>query len=132
MDVKVTEVRGLKSLAAFNVFHTLLLGLKMLPAYIAEDYDSFLKRVQAMPAPDQEKMIQEAVKFVKLDKDEVEALLVFCRDPNGVPFNAQNIDNLSPQQISDCIVAVCMKITEVKVTMISDDEKKNLKTSVSI
>lgn len=132
MKVLVSEVRGLKSLAAFNVFHTLLLGLKMLPAYLNEDYDSFLKRVELMPPDDQEKMIREAVKFVKLEKDEIESLLAFCKDPNGVPFNAQNIDNLSPHEISDCIVAVCMKMAEVKITMVTDQEKKNLKTSVSI
>lgn len=129
MKVTVSEVRGIKSLAAFNVYHTLLLGLKMLPAYLKEDYDEFLGRIELMPVEDKRKMIREAVKFVPLAKEEVESLLHFCKDGNGIAFTASNIGNLNPIEISECIELVCMEIMAINVTMVTDDEKKNSKTS---
>lgn len=123
--MKVNELRGYKSLRAFNAFNALLLGLKMLPAYQLESYEDFYARIEEMPAPDQEKLVREAAHFVELQKDEVEALLCFACDPNGVPYTAENVKNLGPKELIDAIVAVCMKIAEIKIDLVSDGEKKN-------
>jgi hypothetical protein len=70
--MKVAELKGYKAWRAFGVFHKLMLGLKMLPAYMGESYEEFFERVSIMPAADQEKLIREAALFVDLEQDEVE------------------------------------------------------------
>jgi len=127
--LNVLELRGYKSLRAMNAFHTLMLGLKMLPAYMTESYEDFYSRIEAMPETDQEKMIREAVMFVNLQKDEVEAIACFCTDANGVPYTAENLKNLSPKDLVEMIVAVCKEISKIKVNFVSEIEKKNSKIS---
>lgn len=122
--MKVLELRGFKSLRALNAFHTLMLGLKMLPAYMSESYEDFFGRVSEMPAADQEKLIREAALFVELQKEEVEAILAFCADPNGVPYGPENLKSMGPEQIFESIVAVCVEISKIKVDLISEREKK--------
>lgn len=127
--MKVLELRGYKSLKALNAFHTLMLGLKMLPAYTGEQYEEFYARIQKMDAVSQEKMIREAAFFVELQKDEVEAIICFCCDQNGVPYNSANIDNLGPAEMIEAIVAVCFKISQIKIDLVTPSEKKNLSGS---
>ena len=123
--MKVLELRGYKSLRAFNAFHALMLGLKMLPMYMGEQYEEFLNRVQEMPAEDQIKMIREAALFVKLEQEEVEALISFTADPNGVPYTAANLKSLGPAQLTEIIVAVAFEISKIKIDFVSEAEKKN-------
>lgn len=123
--MKVLELRGYKSLRALNVFHTLMLGLKMLPAYLGETYEEFFDRISKMDASAQEKMIREAALFVELQKEEVEAIISFCSDANGVPYSAENLKNLGPKDLHEIIVAVCMQIAKIKVDLVSEGEKKN-------
>lgn len=123
--MKVLELKGYKSLRAFNAFHALVLGLKMLPAYMSETYEDFFNRLQIMPPCDQEKFIREAALFVKLEEEEVQALISFCADPNGVPFGPENLKSLKPETLVDIIVAVSMEICKIKIDFVSDSEKKN-------
>jgi hypothetical protein len=123
--MKVLELKGYKSLRAFNAFHTLMLGLKMLPMYIGESYERFYENMKELPESEQESMIRQAALFVELTKDEVEALASFCTDANGIPFQASNINNLSPDQIVDVIVSVCKEIAKFKIDLLTDKEKKN-------
>jgi hypothetical protein len=127
--VKILPLKGIRSLKALNVFHTLMLGLKMLPMYAGQSYEDFFLKVEAMPENDREKLIREAVLFVDLKEDEVEAMLRFCADANGVPFGPENIKNLSPSDIHEAIVQVSCEISKIKVNFITEDEKKNLKTA---
>ena len=123
--MKVLELRGYKSLKALNAFHTLMLGLKMLPSYMGETYEDFYSRVDGMPEADQEKMIREAVLFVELQKDEVEALVCFCADANGIPYTAENLKSLGPDKIVELIVSVAKEIAKIKINFVTDIEKKN-------
>ena len=123
--MKVLELKGFKSLRAFNAFHSLMLGMKMLPAYMNESYEAFYSRFAELPETEQEKMIKEASLFVNLEKEEVEALISFCEDKNGVPYEASNIKNLGPSEMIDIIVSVCMEIGKIKIDLLSEAEKKN-------
>lgn len=123
--MEVSELKGFKSLRALNVFHTLLLGLKMLPSYMGEQYEDFYERFSEMDATAQETLIREAALFVELQKEEVEALLSFCKDKNGVPYNASNIGSLGPDDLVEAIVSVCMEIGKIKISLVNKDEKKN-------
>jgi hypothetical protein len=123
--MRTLELRGLRSLRALNAFHALMLGLKMLPAYMGETYEAFYDRVSKMPAADQERLIREAALFVELQKDEAEALISFYSDPNGVPYTSENIKGLSPDELYEAIVAVCLQISKIKIDLVSEAEKKN-------
>ncbi len=123
--IKVLELRGYKSLKALQAFHTLMLGLKMLPAYMGETYEEFYDRVSKMPASDQEKLVREAALFVDLTREEVDSLVAFSTDRNGVPFSAENLKNLGPKELHETIVAVCMEISKIKIDLVSESQKKN-------
>ena len=47
--MEVAKLEGYKSLRALNAFHTLMLGLKMLPAYGAIPYEEFYQTMSEMP-----------------------------------------------------------------------------------
>lgn len=127
--MQVLELKGLKSLRAFNMFNALMLGLKMLPMYASESYESFYEKIKAMSPADQEKMIREAAAFVELDKDEVESALSFVTDANGLPIGPNNIKNMGPAEIFEAIVAVAKKVAEIKIDLVSEAEKKNSQDS---
>ena len=123
--MKIQPLKGYKSLRAFNAFHALMLGLKMLPSYMGETYEDFLGRIEKMPAADQRKMIKEAALFVELQKEELDALICFASDKNGVPYSSENVNNLRPDELIEVIVEVCFAISQIKVDFVSENEKKN-------
>jgi hypothetical protein len=127
--MNVLPLKGYKSLRALNGFHALLLGLKMLPAYITEDYESFYERFRDKTDSEKEKLLREAAVFVQLGQDEVEALLSFCTDKNGIPYSAANIKNLNAGELHANIVSVCMEIGRIKIDLVSEEEKKNSQNS---
>lgn len=130
--MNILPLKGYKSLRALNGFHALLLGLKMLPAYILEDYETFYSSFSVKSDEQKEKLLKEAVMFVQLGQDEVEALISFATDKNGIPYTAVNMKNLSVGEMFDVIVAVCMEIGRIKVDLVSEAEKKNSEGSQSM
>lgn len=122
--MRVYELRGYRSLRALNAFHTLMLGLKMLPSYITESYEDFFARIDAMDEEGKMKMIKEATLFVELAKEEVEALVGFCADANGVRYNGNNIDSIPLDQLQKIIVAVCYEVSKIQIDFLSEAEKK--------
>lgn len=128
--MKVLELKGYSSLRALNSFHTLMLGLKMLPSYVHESYEDFFERVQDMPEADKEALIREATLFVNLEEDEVKSLAKFCCDPNGVPYTEENLNSLKAETIYDIIVAVALEVSKIRVDFVTDSEKKKSLTSV--
>jgi hypothetical protein len=125
MERKILPLTGYKSLKALNAFHALLLGLKMLPAYIQEDYESFYASFAEKSEKEKEKLLREAAVFVQLAEDEVSALITFATDKNGVPYSGVNLKNLKVDELHSIIVAVCMAIGRIKIEIVSEDEKKN-------
>ncbi len=124
--MKVLELKGTKAMRAFNAFQSLMLGLKMLPAYQAESYEDFYARIESLEPDDQEAIVREAAFFVQLEKDELEAVMSFCTDANGVGYDASNIKNLSPAEFIDGIVAVSMEFAKMKVSLITESKKKKI------
>lgn len=129
MSRRVLEIRGLKSLRALNAFHALVLGLKMLPAYAGEQYESFYTRVQALEDEEKMSMLKEAALFVELQPEEIEVLVSYCTDKNGCPYQKENLKNLGPDELIEVIVAVCFEISKFKIDLVTEKEKKKLKTS---
>lgn len=124
--MKCKELRGLKSYFALQSYGKLILGLKMLPMYMGETYEAFLKRIEQMSDKDQETIIREAAFLVDLTHDEILNLARFCTDVNGVPYTDENMKNLKADQIFEIIVTVCLECVKIRPQLLSDDEKKNL------
>jgi hypothetical protein len=127
--MSVLPLKGYKSLKAYHAFNALMLGLKMLPAYLAEGSQEFFDRIEKMSPEDQKTMIVEAAKFVEIQQDELEAIICFCKDSNGVPYGKEQMNNMSLEDIQKCIVAVCVEISKIKIDFVTESEKKNLKIS---
>lgn len=121
----VLPLKGYKSVVAFHAFNALLLGFKMLPAYLAEDYATFYSQLDEKSDSEKETVIREAVAFVHLGQDEVEALLSFVKDKNGLPYNQASIKGLSLSEIYEAMVLVCLEIGKLKIKLVSEGEKKN-------
>jgi hypothetical protein len=130
--LKLLQLKGYKSLRALNGFHALLLGIKMLPAYIGDSYESFYESFKDKTDAEKETLLREAVVFVQLGQDEVEAIISFACDPNGVPYSAVHLKSLSMEELHRIIVLVCMEIGRIKIDLISDEEKKNSQNFQSI
>lgn len=122
--MKLLELKGLKSLRALNTFHRLMLGIKMLPSYMLEDYDAFYARVEKMPTVDQRRVLTEAARMVDLSPEEFEALACFATDDNGVPFDSNSLKNLKPDKLVEIIVEVGMLFMKINLDFTTPDEKK--------
>lgn len=124
MIPRLLPLQGYKSLRALNAFHALLLGLKMLPAYMAVPYVEFYAAFETKTDAEKETALREALAFVQLSPEEVEALISFATDANGIPYGPANLANLKPDELFELIVAVCMEIGRIKIDLVSKDEKK--------
>lgn len=129
MTIQYLPLTGHKALRAFNSFHTLMLGLKMLPLYSDVDYETFYEQIEEKSEEEKRTLIKQAIRFVPLEKEEVEALLCFAKDKNGIPYTSANIKNLQITEIAEIMCEVCMQIASIRVDMITDEEKKSLETS---
>lgn len=127
--MKVLELKDLKSLRAFNVYHTLMLGLKMLPMYQESFYEDFLAAAEAATEEEQEKLIRQAIQFVPLDKEDLSTTISFTTDVNGIPIGPENAKNLTLPDIYERIVAVMLVISKMKIDFVSEREKKKSQIS---
>lgn len=129
--MKVLPLQGYKSLRALNAFHTLLLGLKMLPVHLSTDYVTFFESFKTKSDEEKESAIRQAVAFVQLTYEEIEAMVSFVVDKNGVPYSSINFKDLKPNEIFEIIVAVAMEVGRIKVELVSENEKKKSPTTPS-
>lgn len=129
--MNVLPLKGYKSLRVLNAFSTLLLGLKMQPGNLHEDYPSFFASFDKKSDAEKETAIRQAAGIVELGPDEVDAIVSFATDQNGIPYSPANIKNLGPDELFEIIVAVCMEVGRIKVDLVSAEEKKKYLTSPS-
>lgn len=104
----------------------------MLPSYQSVSYEAFYESFHEKDEREKETAIREASVFVELSLEEIEALVGFVADPNGVPYGPSNVKNLGPKELHEIIVAVCMQIGKIKIDLVSSDEKKNYLNGQSI
>jgi len=122
---QVLPLEGWKSLRAFNVYHVLMLGYKMIPAHITKSYETFLEEFDKSEDSEKEKTLREAAAFVPLEQSELDDITAFCCDSNGIPFTRANTSKMKPEEIIEIIVTVCMEISKIKLYALSDEQKKN-------
>lgn len=127
--IKVLEIKGIKSLRAWNVFQQLMLGVSMLPENASKKAEVFYREVQEMDESQQDEIILKAINLVPVEVEDLQALFTFCADQNGVPFSSENIKNLKPSEMIEMIFLVCKEIAKCKMYFISQDEKKKSEIS---
>lgn len=127
--IKILPLVGYKSLRALNAFSTLLLGLKMLPIYLDQDYVTFYESFKDKSDGEKESALRQALAFVNLTQEEVEALASFATDSNGIAYTSVNLKTIGAEDLFEILIAVCMEIGRIKVELVSDEEKKKSRTS---
>ncbi len=129
--MRVLPLVGFKALKALNAFHTLLLGLKMLPSYVDVSYEKFYEGFDEMSDTEKENAVRQAVLHVPLTEEEFQALAGFATDSNGLAISQLNLANFSPDQIYEMLVAVCLEIGKIKIEILTKSEKKKSPDSPS-
>ncbi len=122
---KVRPLVGYKSLRALNAFHMIMMGLKMIPIYAFIPYEEFFAMFEEKTDIEKENFLREGLAFIEIKEDEIEALLGFCEDPNGIPYGKANVKSLALKELYDCCLAVLIEISKIEITFITESEKKN-------
>lgn len=117
MEINGEEIKGIKGLYAFKALQTLLLSFYLLPEFKTEkeSYDDFLRRFSDMPEEEKRSVLNKSLYFAGIDTKEIEALICFAKDTNGIPYGKHNINNLSIEQMFEIIVDVCLAVARIKV-----------------
>lgn len=122
---KVLPLKDVKSLRALNAFQALIMGMKMIPGNAHLSFEELSTVVEAMEPKDQINFFTQAAKMVELSPEEVKAITCFCTDKNGIPYTAENVKNLKPNELVEVIVTVCMEILQnIHIDIITESEKK--------
>lgn len=115
---------GVKAYSALIAVQKLLMGLKMLPEYDAIAYPDFFESFRDMEDSEKEYHLRMASAFVELEVEELQAIISFATDSNGIAYTSANLRNLKPDELLDIIVAVALEISQIKITLVSKTEKK--------
>lgn len=122
---KVLPLVGYKSLRALNAFHMIMMGLKMIPIYAFIPYEEFFKSFDDKSEKEKEVFLREGLAIIELKEDEVDALIGFCCDGNGIPYGKSNTKNLDLKEIYECCLSVLVEISKIEISFITESEKKN-------
>lgn len=112
-EIRLRKLEGYESYQAFVAFHRLLYGIKMLPHYEGETYPEFFKRINSMSEDEQRMIFSEALSFVLLTPEEIQALAFFGEDQNGVQYHAANIKNTPFSRIVEVAAEVCIAFGKI-------------------
>lgn len=125
MSVKVKELRGLESVWALNAYHTLVRGLAIEQACLGQETDTTLAKFEALDLAGKERELRRALTLVNLGEDDMQNLLLFALDANAIPYGRRNLKTLSPLELIDAMVAVCLEIAKITPRVAPEDVKKN-------
>lgn len=126
--IKVLPLVGIKTLPAMTCFYRLLAGLKMIPIHdkMGASFEEFLEWISELPESEKRKMIKLALLFVDMPQDDWPSILCLAADKNGIPYGPENIKNLDIQNMVEIALEVFLRIGDIKIYMVSENEKKNL------
>lgn len=125
MSVQVKELRGYRSVLAYNAFYALLMGLAVEQAHFGQEAEVTFAKFEALPDEQKEEQLKHALKLVNLSKDDMLNLLAFAVDANGIPYDQKNMEQMEPQKIFEGLLAVCMAFAKIKPFFFDENVKKN-------
>lgn len=125
MSVKVKELRGYRSVLAYNAFYALLMGLAVEQAHLGQRIETTFAKFEALPEEQKEEQLKHALKLVNLSKDDMLNLLAFAVDANGIPYAQKDVEEMEPQKIFEGLLVVCMAFAKIKPFFLNENVKKN-------
>lgn len=125
MSVKVKELRGLESVWALNAYHTLVRGLAIEQACMGQEMDVTFAKFEALDAAGKERELRRAFSLVNLPEEDMQNLLLFALDANGIPYGKRTLKNIGPADLIEAMVAVCLEIAKITPRVCPEDVKKN-------
>ena len=130
----VLPLKGLKSMDAVRGLSALLLGYYCLAMPGKTQYatfDEFFESFGWITEEEKEKIIRTAILFVKIEHWETESMAGFVQDKNGIPFVAASLKNMPLPEIIEIVVAVCKEMGKLRLSILSEEEKKKFLLSRS-
>lgn len=122
--MRILPLVGYNSIKALHAFQALILGLKMLPINLDKTFPEYSFDFNEKTDAEKETMLRQAVAFVDLSKDEIESILSFATDPNGIPYSKISLAQMKLETIFEIIVQVCLEIGRIEIRLVSEEEKK--------
>lgn len=115
--IDAEEIKGIKGAAAFHTAQVLLLSYYMIPTFREgkETYLEFLDRFSKMDDEEKQKVFKIGATFADLKPNEVEAVLCFAKDKNGVPYGKCNIGTLGINEFYELISEICLAVVNIKL-----------------
>lgn len=74
---------------------------------------------------EKELFLREGLAIIKLEDDEIDALIGFCVDGNNIPYTKANIKNLGLKEIYECCLSVMIEISKIEISFLTESEKKS-------
>lgn len=112
-----TDFRGINGARAYHAALTLLRSLWHIP--FATPHTDFYKMsdwFDELPEDEKRKYLRLAVHDgAMMEEHEIEALLLFAKDQNGVPIVKESIKNLNPFEIHEALLDVACEIFKVRL-----------------
>lgn len=115
--IRAEEIKGIKGLCAFKALHTLLFNYYLLPEFKKdkETYGDFLKRFHKMDDDEKREVLEMSLYFAGIEVKEIETLVSFAEDVNGVHYSKASMNNLDFPQLFEIIIDVCLEVAKIKV-----------------
>lgn len=125
MMIKTKELRGLESVWALNAYHTLVRGLAIEQACMGQEMDATFAKFEALDAAGKERELRRAFTLVNLSEEDMQNLLRFALDANGIPYSDRPLKKTGPEELIEAMVAVCLEISKITPRVCPEDVKKN-------
>jgi hypothetical protein len=122
---KVLPLTGIGGVRAFNVFHSVILGMSLIPVNIEKGYRLFLDELDQKDDTEKRKFFIDGLRFVPLEESDIEAVIRFVTDENGVPLSKSNTRLMSSSEIIEAMTDVFLEISRINVSIVTEGEKKN-------
>lgn len=112
-----TEFKGIAGARAYHSAQIFVRSLYYLPMICTErDYYKAVDWFDLLPDEEKRKVLKIAIDDgAMLKEEEIQAILVFAKDQNGISFGKETIQNLTPFEIKDALLEVCLEIFKKKV-----------------
>ena len=124
-NIKLLPLVNLKSVQAFCAYNNVLFGLHCSPAHLGKTDEQFYDWFDGLNETEKEKQLRFGLSLAKLSTEEMLDLACFASDENGIAFTEINLKKLNPIDILEILLAVCVAMSKIKVSSISEEQKKN-------
>ena len=124
------DIRGYESLVTLNAFGRLVLFVCNAEPTLAHlDLSMLYEELGQMTDVEKEELIRKAVFLHQLERDEFHCILKFINDENGIAVSERMARTMTPNDLHELICQVFIELSNFRVSLIVDDEKKNCPTS---